>query len=76
MPKPKPNLTTKPATATSEIKLDKQQQRLALRLIRAVTGCGDLAAKQRLESLTPEQAKRIADLEAANNRREAIPILY
>lgn len=69
MAKKKPS--DQPAATTTP-----EQTTLATKCICAITGCGQLEAHSRLAKMPPEKVAKLAQLEAQDKRRDAIPILY
>lgn len=73
MPKKTPST---PATEQSRELATDEQLHLAIKCICAVTGCGTHDAEARAKKMGEAKLAKLAKLEAAGNRRAAVPILY
>jgi hypothetical protein len=53
-----------------------EQIKLAVRVITACTGCGRIDAESRVQSMGADRVGKLAALEKAGNRTEAVRMLY
>jgi hypothetical protein len=52
------------------------QVELAIKCVCAVIGCGKADARTRVSLMPAEKVAKLAELEAAGNRKDAVPVLY
>lgn len=67
---------TEATTAESKVVADAKQIALAVKCVCGVTGCGKLDAQTRVGLMGGEKVAKIAELEAAGKRKDAVKLLY